>query len=108
MGDHAEPVEVVYDPAVLDYEDLIVEFWAMHRPTGSRPPARYASIIFYSTDRERIAAESSLRVVRKHHGDVHTRLEPRGMFYPAARYHQHYYAKRGLAGLCAITKARVS
>ena len=108
MGDHSESIEIVYDPAVLSYEDLIVEFWSAHRPTGPRPPAQYGSIIFYSTEQERLAAESSLRVVLVHHDSVHTRVEPLGAFYPAERYHQHYYAKRGLAGLCAITKVRAS
>lgn len=39
LGDHSEAIEVVYDPAVISYEKLLVLFWEQHDPrrgTGSR------------------------------------------------------------------------
>lgn len=105
MGDHSESVQVDYDPAVIGYGDLLREFWAQHRPTGPEPPRQYASIIFYDTAEERRMAESSRAARESQIGTVHTRVEPLGTFQLAEKYHQKYYKKRGLAGLCvAITR----
>lgn len=107
MGDHTETVQIDYDPAVIGYEDLLAEFWAAHRPIGPTPPKQYASIIFHDGEAERRAAEMSRKAAITRIGPVHTRIEPVGRFYRAEEYHQHYYKKRGLAGLCAITAAGV-
>jgi peptide-methionine (S)-S-oxide reductase len=108
MGDHSECVQIDYDPAVIGYSDLVAQFWAQHRPTGSPPPRQYASIIFCADDDERAAAESSLTAVESVLGPVHTRIQPIGPFHLAEKYHQKYYKKRGLAGLCAIASGRAA
>ena len=47
LGDHAETIQVDYDPTQISYEELLEAFWTSHSPT-SRPWSRqYASIIFY-------------------------------------------------------------
>lgn len=102
MGDHTEAVQVDYDPDVVTYGDLLAEFWASHRPTGPVRSRQYASIIFYADEQQREAAEASKQVVESHIGPVNTRIEPLETFYLAEKYHQHYYAKRGVAGLCGI------
>lgn len=103
MGDHTETVQIDYDPGTISYGDLLAEFWTSHRPTGPAPGyPQYASIIFYADDEQRQAAEASVEIVESHMGPVHTRVEPLETFYLAEKYHQHYYAKRGVAGLCAI------
>ena len=102
MGDHSETVQVDYDPSVISYDELLAEFWASHRPTRPAASRQYASAIFYATDAERHAAEASKQVVESHIGPVNTRIEPLERFYLAEKYHQHYYAKRGVAGLCGI------
>ncbi|MBN2247655.1 MAG: peptide-methionine (S)-S-oxide reductase [Coriobacteriia bacterium] len=101
MGDHSESLQVDYDPSVIGYADLLGEFWAQHRPTGAAPPRQYASIIFYSSVEERTMAELSRAAAESRIGPVHTRIEPFGGFHLAEKYHQKYYKKRGLAGLCA-------
>ncbi len=103
MGDHSESIQIDYDPDVIGYGDLVREFWAQHRPTGSPPPRQYASIIFYDTPEELAIAEASLLEAESRLGPVHTRIESAGIFHPAEKYHQKYYKKRGLARLCEIT-----
>jgi len=103
MGDHTESLQVDYDPALITYEELLAEFWASHRP--SRPPStrQYASIIFYADDAEREAAEASKRALEASAGQLYTDIVPLERFYLAEEYHQHYYAKHGMAGRgCAV------
>ncbi|HHJ99504.1 MAG TPA: hypothetical protein ENN10_06100 [Actinobacteria bacterium] len=108
MGDHSECVQIDYDPAAIGYSDLVAQFWAQHRPTGSPPPRQYASIIFYADDEERAVAESSRTTVESGLGPVHTRIQPIGPFHLAEKYHQKYYKKRGLAGLRRIASGRAA
>lgn len=100
MGDHSESVQIDYDPRVIGFGDLLEEFWAQHRPTGAAPPRQYASIIFCDTIEEDALAEDSRAVMESRVGPVRTRIEAAGAFHLAEKYHQKYYKKRGLAGLC--------
>ena len=61
---HAEAVRVVYDPAVISYEQLLQVFWENHDPTqgdrqGNDTGDQYRSLIMYFNDSQRIAAERS-------------------------------------------------
>ena len=61
---HREAVEVVYDPALIDYADLVEIFWRTADPTDDggqyvdRGP-EYTSAIWYQTDEEKNIAEAS-------------------------------------------------
>jgi methionine-S-sulfoxide reductase len=103
MGDHTETVQIDYDPSVVTYEELLAEFWASHRPTRPTPTRQYASIIFFATEAEREAAESSKRALEATVGTLHTEIVPLTRFYLAEEYHQHYYAKKGLLGAACGT-----
>jgi len=55
---HAEAVRVVYDPAVVTYEQLLKVFWEDHDPTqgmrqGNDTGTQYRSVIFVGSDTER-------------------------------------------------------
>src|SRR5260370_18249205 len=63
---HAEVVQVEYDPARVSFEQLLEVFWQIHDPTtlnrqGPDVGTQYRSIIFYSHDNDRKAAEESKR-----------------------------------------------
>lgn len=103
MGDHTETVQLDYDPDVIGYDDLLREFWLQHRPVRPSVTRQYASVIFYSNDAERVAAEASKRSTEAELGPLFTDILPLGCFYLAEDYHQHYYAKNGLA--CAACPA---
>lgn len=103
MGDHTETVQVDYDPSVISYDDLLAEFWATHRPTRPSASRQYASMIFYSTEAEREAAEESKRVLEATAGPLYTEIVPLTRFYLAEEYHQHYYAKNGMLGRACAT-----
>jgi peptide-methionine (S)-S-oxide reductase len=102
---HAEVVEVTYDPARVSYDDLLTVFWENHDPTtlnrqGPDVGTQYRSAIFYQTDEQRAAAESSKEEREKsgrYRRPIVTEITPATEFYEAEDYHQQYLEKRGLS-----------
>lgn len=97
--DHAEVVEIFYDPDVISYRELIDFFWITHDATrgdGVWPDfgPQYRSILLYRTDEERESIEASLAEREAETGEViATEIKELGRFYPAEDYHQDYAKK---------------
>lgn len=98
---HAEALEITYDPALTSYEHLLDFFFRIHDPTtkdrqGNDVGPSYRSAIFYSTAEERQRAEQMIERVNASglwSDPVVTTLEPLDVFYPAEEYHQDYLQK---------------
>jgi methionine-S-sulfoxide reductase len=92
LGDHAETIEIDYDPELLSYQDLLDVFWESHRPTGRRAWSRqYRSVIFFHDAEQRRLAEASKALREKEWGEpIHTEIVPAGAFTRAEDYHQKY------------------
>jgi peptide-methionine (S)-S-oxide reductase len=107
---HAEVVQVEYDPVRISFEQLLEVFWQIHDPTtlnrqGPDVGTQYRSIIFYSDENERKAAEESKRRLDesgKLGRPVVTQIVPAAEFYRAEEYHQRYYERMGIAPTCGI------
>ena len=95
LGDHAESIEIDYDPAVVSYRELLEIFWKSH-DSGSRPWSRqYMSAIFYhNEEQKKLAVESREREEARTHGKIYTEISPAARFYPAEDYHQKYYLRQ--------------
>lgn len=101
---HFEAVQVVYDPARIDYAALLQVFWRNIDPLDPSGQfcdkgGQYRSAIFYHDDEQRRLAEESKRMVEKSirsEGPVVTEILPAATFYPAEEYHQDYYRKNPL------------
>jgi len=98
---HTEAVEVIYDPAKVDYAKLLEVFWRNIDPLDARGQfcdkgSQYRSAIFYHTDEQRRLAEASKATLETsdHLGQtLVTEIVPATVFYPAEDYHQDYYTK---------------
>lgn len=98
---HAESVQVVFDPKKLSYRDLLGYFFRMHDPTtlnqqGNDKGTQYRSVIFYhSPEQNRIAQDVLKKVAAsgKWSRPIVTELAPVGKFYPAEEFHQDYLRK---------------
>jgi peptide-methionine (S)-S-oxide reductase len=94
---HAEVIQIQYDPKVVSYEKLLETFWEAHDPTtlnrqGADSGTQYRSIILYSTEAQKTAAEKSKAEAQKHFRQpIVTEIVPLKQFYPAEDYHQDYY-----------------
>jgi peptide-methionine (S)-S-oxide reductase len=110
---HTEAVLVVYDPAVVDYGDLVATFFEVHDPTqgmrqGNDVGTQYRSAIYYSDESQRAVAERATAVFADKlaelgYGAVTTEIAPRGDFYYAEDYHQQYLAKNPFGYRCHST-----
>jgi peptide-methionine (S)-S-oxide reductase len=101
---HAEAVEVVYDPAVVSYDDLLKLFWQIHNPTtrnrqGPDIGTQYRSVIFTHTRWQEAAARAAVARLEqsgRYRQPIVTEIVPATIFYRAEEYHQRYYEKYGL------------
>lgn len=101
LGDHAETLQVDYDPRQVSYEALLEEFWKGHEPTGRSWSRQYMAAVFYANDAQRQSAEASKgRLETKLGRKVYTEILPLGPFTLAEDYHQKYYLRhdRSLLG----------
>jgi peptide-methionine (S)-S-oxide reductase len=107
---HAEVVQVIYDPSVVSYDQLLDAFWKMHDPTqlnrqGPDYGTQYRSAIFFHTpEQEAIAKRSKeqLDASGRYKRPSVTEITAASTFYPAEDYHQRYFEKRGIAPTCHI------
>jgi len=104
---HAEVVQVEYDPAKVSYQDLLAVFWANHDPTtpnrqGPDHGTQYRSVIFtYTPEQQKLAEASKAEQVANFRRPIVTQILPAPEFYRAEEYHQKYLEKRGRRS-CAI------
>jgi peptide-methionine (S)-S-oxide reductase len=103
--DHAESVEVVYDPSRITYGQIIRVFFSIaHDPTqlnrqGPDTGRQYRSAIFYADDEQKRVAESYIDQLNKAHvfdRPIVTEVVPLEAFYQAETYHQDYAARNPL------------
>ncbi len=98
---HAEAVQIVYDPKVISYEQILRTFFRLHDPTtpnrqGNDIGTQYRSAVFYHDDDQcRIAEQVKAEVDRsgKWPAKVVTQIVPASTFHPAEGYHQDYLQK---------------
>jgi peptide-methionine (S)-S-oxide reductase len=98
---HAEAVEVVYDPKVVSYEQLVDYFWRTIDPTTKDRQfcdagSPYRSGIFVHDAQQLAAAKASLEKIEKSKPfkePIVTEITLAGPFYAAEDYHQDYYKR---------------
>jgi peptide-methionine (S)-S-oxide reductase len=102
---HAEVVQVVYDPAVLAFEDLLEVFFTIHDPTtkdrqGPDVGSQYRSAVYYHDDDQRETVEAFVAGLRDsgsfqsyENDEIVTEIAPLERFWVAEEYHQNYYDK---------------
>lgn len=108
---HNEVVRVVYDPAVVSFEDLLKVFWEGHDPTqgmrqGNDRGTQYRSGIYVANDAQRTTAEASKaafqpKLTAAGYGAITSEIADVSEFYMAEAYHQQYLAKNP-GGYCGI------
>lgn len=97
--DHAEAVEIRFDPSRITYGQILKVFFAIaHDPTtrdrqGPDVGRQYRSAIFYADEEQRRVAEAyiaQLETARVFDRPIVTELRPLDRFYAAEPYHQDY------------------
>ena len=108
---HAEVVQVVFDPTIVSYSQLLQIFWESHDPTqgmrqGNDIGTQYRSGIYVLSQEQSAIAESSQRsygdaLKAAGRGLITTEISALTAFYYAEDYHQQYLAKNP-NGYCGI------
>ena len=117
MTGHTEVVLVIFDPTIVQYDQLLRVFWESHDPTqgmrqGNDIGTQYRSAIYTVDDAQQNAARRSLAAYGSElrnagYGAITTEILPLDTFYYAEDYHQQYLAKNP-GGYCGIGGTGVS
>lgn len=107
---HAEVIQIVYDPAVISYDELLEVFWQTHDPTtlnrqGADEGPQYRSVVFYHSQEQKEKAEqykASLDKSGAFDAPIVTEISPYKNFYPAEDYHQNFYNNNTGYGYCRV------
>jgi peptide-methionine (S)-S-oxide reductase len=105
---HAEACNIVYDPSVISYEELLAAFFTAHDPTqlnrqGNDEGTQYRSAIFYHNDEQKGKALyyiTKLNEEKVYKNKIVTQVNPYTAFYKAEDGHQNYYNLNQNKGYC--------
>jgi peptide-methionine (S)-S-oxide reductase len=114
---HNEVVQVVFDPTVVSYEQILKTFWESHNPTqgmrqGNDMGTQYRSGIYVYSEAQRQLAEASKQayqeaLIASGYGPITTEILDAPEYYYAEAYHQQYLAKNP-GGYCGLGGTNVS
>ena len=107
---HAECLQIVFDPTVITFDELLQAFFQSHDPTtlnrqGNDVGTQYRSAIFYHTEEQREKSEHYIARLNKegaYPNPIVTEITPAGPFYPAEDYHQDYYNNHSSQPYCYL------
>lgn len=100
---HAEAIELVFDPTIISYAELVEVFYDIHDPTtlnrqGPDVGSQYRSAIFTHNAAQADTAKQVTEVVQKKGrfaSPIVTQIKDATPFYRAEEYHQQYLRKNG-------------
>lgn len=105
---HAEVLQIIFNPAIVPYSELLQMFWYSHDPTtlnrqGNDVGTQYRSVIFYHNAEQKKEAEfykKKLDEEKVFEKPIVTEITAFQKFYPAEDYHQNYYKENGAQPYC--------
>lgn len=109
--DHAESVQVVFDPAKVTYAQLLKIFFSVaHDPTeldrqGPDTGRQYRSAIFYASEEQKSVAQAYIEELDKaktYPKPIVTEVSPLKKFYAAEAYHQDFMKKNPTHGYIVV------
>lgn len=107
---HAEVAQIVYNPSILSFDELLEVFWQTHDPTtlnqqGADKGTQYRSAVFYHSEEQKKLAEeykTKLNDAKVFNNPIVTEISPLSEFFIAEDYHQNYYNENGEQGYCRM------
>ena len=114
-GNHAEAIEIIFDPAQISYRKLLEFFFQIHDPTtrnrqGNDVGASYRSAIFFTNDEQKRVALDTIADVNASGlwpGKVVTEVAPAGPFWEAEPEHQDYLERYPNGYTCHFPRAEL-
>ncbi len=105
---HAEAVQLIFDPKVISFKEILEIFFATHDPTtlnrqGGDVGTQYRSVIFYHDQTQKATAEATIAELNKEEiwdNPIVTKVEPFKVFYVAEEYHKNYFKRHPESAYC--------
>ncbi len=107
---HAEVVEVTFDPMKISLVELLDVFFRVHDPTtencqGADVGTQYRSTILVANEGEKELVRKKIQEINEvkiWRNSIVTQVEILQEFFPAEEYHQDYFVKNPYAGYCQV------
>ncbi|MDT2595674.1 peptide-methionine (S)-S-oxide reductase MsrA [Enterococcus dongliensis] len=98
---HTEAVEIIFDPTLISYRELVEIYWQQTDPTDAFGQfedrgSSYRPVIYYFDELQKKIAEKSRadsQTSGRFDQPIVTQIEPASVFYPAETEHQEYYQR---------------
>ena len=99
---HVEAVEIIFDPKIITYQDLLQLYWQVTDPTDAFGQFQdrgnfYRPIIFYTTAEQEVLAQRAKKELAQsgyYQQPIVTEIRKATQFWPAENYHQAFYKKQ--------------
>ena len=93
IQDHTEALLIEFDPSMVSYEDLVIEWTRMHSPyNGKTSKCQYRSAVWYLNDEQKDICTNIVKGMEATYGKGCSSVEPATKFYQAEGYHQNFHA----------------
>jgi peptide-methionine (S)-S-oxide reductase len=110
---HVEVTQLVFDPAVVSFRDILDVFFTIHDPTsldrqGNDVGTQYRSAIFYHSEEQKRVAEEAIAEINLEgiwSKLIVTEVRPAEKFYRAEDYHQEYFSNHPNQPYCSYIVA---
>ena len=105
---HAEVCQIIFDPKVIAFDQILEVFWEVHDPTtlnrqGADIGTQYRSVIFYHNEEQKKLAESSKKLMASAFKDpIVTEITAYRNFSKAEDYHQDYFSNNPSQPYCSV------
>lgn len=107
---HAEAIQIEYNPAEVAFNDLLYIFFMTHDPTtlnrqGADVGTQYRSEIFYHSNLQKEIAQQMIALLEKekvYKNPIVTKISAASVFYQAEEYHQNYYFNNKFQPYCQV------
>ena len=105
---HAEAVQLIYDPELISFKEVLEIFFATHDPTtlnrqGPDVGTQYRSVIFFHNEDQKSTAQEVIGELSKEgiwDKPIVTQIEPFKVFYKAEEYHKDYFKRHPGSAYC--------
>lgn len=106
---HAEAIQIIFDPHIITFGELLEIFFATHDPTtlnrqGNDVGTQYRSEIFYHNQNQKEISQEYISILNTQNTfgkPVVTKVSPATLFYPAETYHSDYYNRNKEQSYCS-------
>lgn len=107
---HAEVCQILFDPKIITYDELLEVFWLIHDPTslnkqGNDIGSQYRSVIYYHSEKQKHFAEEFKQMIESSGSylrPIITEITSFDEFYKAEEYHMNYYHSHEKAPYCSV------